>query len=184
MRNMARVVASTGLYAASYDNINMVFRAAEQILGKTDSQENGTCSTHLAFDMRIKDLNAAFHAAAPLSIHDILLSAAELQLMDKCIQHCILRIIVDHGGSKFQRFRAALDAALPPSPSLPAWNIDESTIVGNEEVVNAVHDELEGGYSGFGWGVWMPGLFHGKIADMPATLVAPALRSVSIPRDL
>ncbi|KAJ7932234.1 hypothetical protein B0H13DRAFT_1593550 [Mycena leptocephala] len=35
MRSFARVVASTGLFAASYDNINMVFRAAEQILGRT-----------------------------------------------------------------------------------------------------------------------------------------------------
>jgi hypothetical protein len=35
MRDMARAVAATGLYAASYDNINMVFRAAEQVLGKT-----------------------------------------------------------------------------------------------------------------------------------------------------
>ncbi|KAJ7860678.1 hypothetical protein B0H14DRAFT_2350501, partial [Mycena olivaceomarginata] len=35
MRDMARSVAATGLYAASYDNINMVFRAAEQVLGKT-----------------------------------------------------------------------------------------------------------------------------------------------------
>ena len=24
----------------------------------------------------------------------------------------------------------------------------------------------EGGYSSFGWGAWMPGLFHGKIANM------------------
>jgi hypothetical protein len=35
MRSFARVVASTGLFAAAYDNINMVFRAAEQILGRT-----------------------------------------------------------------------------------------------------------------------------------------------------
>jgi hypothetical protein len=35
MRSFTRVVASTGLFAASYDNINMVFRAAEQILGRS-----------------------------------------------------------------------------------------------------------------------------------------------------
>ena len=28
----------------------------------------------------------------------------------------------------------------------------------------------EGGYSSFGWGVWMPGLFHCKIADMHGLL--------------
>ena len=33
MRDMARNIASTGLFAASYDNINMMFRAAEQIIG-------------------------------------------------------------------------------------------------------------------------------------------------------
>ncbi|KAK6972268.1 hypothetical protein R3P38DRAFT_2812403 [Favolaschia claudopus] len=218
MRDMARAVAATGLYAASYDNINMVFRAAEQILGKTDSQENGTCSTIWPLwkaaleDMNIKNVNAAFNAASPLSIRDILLSSSELQMMDQCLQHCILRIIIDQGGEKFQKFRAALDAALPVTVDkielhktllhpLPAWNIDESTIVGNEEVVDAIHEELkvkglshwnwavkffcgdqltiarlrsllsiraghEGGYSGFGWGIWMPGLFHSKIADM------------------
>lgn len=35
MRSMARGVASTGLFAMSYDNINMMFRAAEQIIGRT-----------------------------------------------------------------------------------------------------------------------------------------------------
>lgn len=35
MRGFARVAASTGLFAASYDNINLVFRAAEQIMGRT-----------------------------------------------------------------------------------------------------------------------------------------------------
>ncbi|KAJ6617239.1 hypothetical protein B0H10DRAFT_2384929 [Mycena sp. CBHHK59/15] len=211
MRNFARVVASTGLFAASYDNINMVFRAAEQILGRTDSQENGTCATVFALwratveNMRISDLNAAFDAAPPLSLKDILLSVPELELMDKCLRHCILRIIVEHGGEKFAKFRKALDTALPVTPDkielhqthlhpLPAWNIDESTIVGKQielEVKGLSHwkwivkilggDQLsiarlhsllniraghEGGYSGFGWGVWMPGLFHGKIADM------------------
>ncbi|KAJ7443701.1 hypothetical protein FB451DRAFT_1437210 [Mycena latifolia] len=218
MRDMARSVAATGLYAASYDNINMVFRAAEQLVGKTDSQENGTCSTiwplwkAVLEDMSIEELNKVFGTAAPLSIKDILLSAPELQFMDKCLRHCILRIIVEQGGEKFQRFRDALNQSLPTTPEqielhktplhpLPAWNIDESTIIGNAEVVDAIHTELqvrnlshwnwvvkffagdqlsiarlrsllniraghEGGYSGFGWGVWMPGLFHAKIADM------------------
>lgn len=35
MRYMARAVTAPGLYATSYDNINMVFRTAEQVLGKT-----------------------------------------------------------------------------------------------------------------------------------------------------
>ncbi|KAJ6565079.1 hypothetical protein B0H10DRAFT_2200524 [Mycena sp. CBHHK59/15] len=218
MRDLARAVAATGLYAASYDNINMVFRAAEQLVGKNDSQENGTCSTIWPLwkaaleDMSINELNKAFGTAAPLSIRDVLLSAPELELMDKCIKHCILRIIVEQGGEKFKRFREALDDSLPVTPDkielhqtplhpTPAWNIDQSTIIGNDEVVDAIHTELqvkglshwnwvvkffagdqlsiarlrsllniraghEGGYSGYGWGVWIPGLFHAKIADM------------------
>lgn len=132
--------------------------------------------------------------------------------MDKCLRHCILRIIVEHGGEKFEKFRKALDKALPVTADkielhqtvlhpTPAWNIDQSMIIANAEVADAIYTELEikglshwkwivkilagdqlsiarlrsllntragheGGYSGFGWGVWMPDLFHGKIADM------------------
>ncbi|KAJ6611846.1 hypothetical protein B0H10DRAFT_2165690 [Mycena sp. CBHHK59/15] len=218
MLDLTRAVAATRLYAASYDNINMVFRAAEQLVGKNDSQENGTCSTiwplwkAVLEDMSIDELNRAFGTAAPLSIKDVLLSAPELALMDKCLKHCILRIIVEQGGEKFQRFRDALNESLPITPDrielhqtplhpTPAWNIDQSTIIGNDKVVDAIHTELrvkglshwswavkffagdqlpiawlrsllniraghEGGYSGYGWGVWIPGLFHAKIADM------------------
>lgn len=35
MRALARTVASTGLFASIYDNINMVFRAAEQIMSRS-----------------------------------------------------------------------------------------------------------------------------------------------------
>ncbi|KAJ6548938.1 hypothetical protein B0H19DRAFT_1265721 [Mycena capillaripes] len=211
-------MAATGLYATSYDNINMVFRAAEQLVGKNDSQENGTCATiwplwkAVLEDMSINKLNKAFASTVPLSIKDILLSAPELKLMDQCLRPCILRIIVEHGGEKFQRFRDALNKSLPVTPEqielhqtplhpTPAWNIDQSTIIGNDEVVDAIHTELqvkrlshwnwvvkffagdqlsiprlrsllnirtghESGYSGYGWGVWIPGLFHAKIADM------------------
>ncbi|KAJ7731865.1 hypothetical protein B0H16DRAFT_1427291 [Mycena metata] len=218
MRDFARVVASTGLFAASYDNINLVFRAAEQVMGRTDSQENGTCATIFplwkaaAENMKIADLDSAFDSAPPLSMDDILLTAAETEVMDKCLRHCILRIIVDHGGEHFKKFCDNVDGSLPvtadkiethktPLHALPAWNIDQSTIIANAEVADAIYTELEvrglghwkwivkilcgdqltiarlrsllniragheGGYSGFGWGVWMPGLFHGKIADM------------------
>lgn len=35
MLDMAHVVASRGLFGTSYDNINMVFGAAEQLVGRT-----------------------------------------------------------------------------------------------------------------------------------------------------
>ncbi|KAJ7885731.1 hypothetical protein B0H14DRAFT_3082249 [Mycena olivaceomarginata] len=206
MCSFARVVASTGLFAALYDNINMVFRAAEQILGRNNPQENGTCATIFALwkarleDMQISDLTAAFEKAPPLALTDILLNAPELETMDKCLRHCILRIIVEHGGEKFKKFRKALDKALPVTADKIELH-QTSTIIANTEVADTIYTELEikglshwkwivkilagdqlsiarlrsllntragheGGYSGFGWGVWMPGLFHGKIADM------------------
>ncbi|KII85092.1 hypothetical protein PLICRDRAFT_116530 [Plicaturopsis crispa FD-325 SS-3] len=218
MVGMARGVAATGLFAASYDNINMVFRAAEQILGRTDTQENGTCSTIWPLwkakleDMLVSDLTSAFDRAPPLSIFDILLNEAESQTLDTCLVYCVLRIIITHGGEKFAKFREELELSAPatdhlievhrtPLHPLPPVEIDESTIVGNSEVIDATFDVLwikriarwlrhvkffagdqlsiarlralvniraghEGGYEGYGWGVWIPGLFHAKIADM------------------
>ncbi|KII95550.1 hypothetical protein PLICRDRAFT_25991 [Plicaturopsis crispa FD-325 SS-3] len=218
MVSMARGVAATGLFAASYDNINMVFRAAEQILGRTDTQENGTCTTIWPLwkanleDMLVSDLTSAFDRAPPLSLFDILLNEVESETLDACLVHCVLRIIITHGGEKFAKFREALELSAPttdnkievhrtPLHPLPPVEIDESTIVGNSEVIDATFDVLwikrlvrwlryvkffagdqlsiarlralvniraghEGGYEGFGWGVWIPGLFHAKIADM------------------
>ncbi|KAJ7852464.1 hypothetical protein B0H14DRAFT_3137112 [Mycena olivaceomarginata] len=119
----------------------------KQILGRTDSQENGTCATIFALwkarleDMNIQDLHAAFNAAA----------AAFAQGHPF---HCILRIIVEQGGEKFEKFRKDLDATLPVTPDkielhqthlhrLPAWKIDQSTIIGNEDVADAIYTELE-----------------------------------------
>ncbi|KDR71311.1 hypothetical protein GALMADRAFT_39882, partial [Galerina marginata CBS 339.88] len=218
MLDMARVVASKGLFATSYDNINMVFRAAEQIVGRTDAQENGTCATiwplfkASILNMQLKDLEDSFNNALPLSILDILLTAQESKSLNENLVHCILRIIVTHGGESFKKFRADLERTCPstehkidlhqtPLHPLPAFDIDESTIIGGAGVVDAVFDILEvkktpgwsrivrffcgdqltiarlralvniragheGGYTGFGWGVWMPGFFHAKMADI------------------
>jgi hypothetical protein len=166
--------------------------------------------------MHVSDLEKAFDKAPPLLVEDVLLSDVETSLLDKCLLHCILRIVVKHGGAKFAKFQKDLDKSQPgtddridihktPLHPLPGMNIDESTIVGNAEVVEAILKELgllgpngdlelnykiikifagdqlsiarlralaniraghEGKFSGFGWGVWMPGLFHAKIADM------------------
>ncbi|KAF8153776.1 hypothetical protein B0H34DRAFT_753214 [Crassisporium funariophilum] len=217
MIDMACVIASTGLFATSYDNINMVFKAAEQIVGRTDAQENGTCATIWRLykaaieDIQVVDLEASFAKAPPLSITDVLLSSEEAQTLSINLWHCILRIIVTHGGEGFKKFLSDLNRTLPctdhkieihktPLHPLPAFDIDESTIIGGAEVVDKVFEVLqvkakegwsnivkffcgdqltiarlrallniraghEGGYSGFGWGVWMPGLFHAKMAD-------------------
>ncbi len=61
-RTTTKCLAQTELLGHVYDNINMVFKIAEQILGRTDSQENGTCATvfplfeALDEDMKTEDL--------------------------------------------------------------------------------------------------------------------------------
>ncbi|KAF8074686.1 hypothetical protein FPV67DRAFT_1474575 [Lyophyllum atratum] len=235
MVDVARVIASTGLFACSYDNINMVFRAAEQIVGRTDAQENGTCATiwplfkAAVADMQVSDLEAAFTAAAPLAIHDVVLNPVESAQLRTNLTHCILRIIIAHGGDGFNKFVKYVDRTLPcsehkielhktPLHPLPAFDIDESTIIGGAEVVDAVFDVLwikkikdwlcivkifcgdqltvarlrslvniraghEGGYTGFGWGVWMPGLFHAKMADVHGFFVTHFGKAAAGPRN-
>ncbi|KAI4522028.1 hypothetical protein K525DRAFT_199783 [Schizophyllum commune Loenen D] len=217
MRAAARAVASTGIYATVYDNINMVFRAAEQVVGRTDAQENGTCATiwplhnATAEDMRVDDLQKAFDSAAPLALDDILHTANEAALFRDCLVHTILRVVVVYGGPGLKKYAQDVNATQPktshqiavhqtPIHPLPAMEIDESTILGNGEVIEATIEELqvktqewfnkqvlifagdqlsqariralvniragqEAGLAGYFWGAWMPGLFHGKIAD-------------------
>lgn len=43
MLTMVKAIASTGLYATSYDNINLVFQAVEQIVGIQASIHFYTC---------------------------------------------------------------------------------------------------------------------------------------------
>ncbi|KAL1728864.1 hypothetical protein EV714DRAFT_213991, partial [Schizophyllum commune] len=217
MRAAARRVASTGLYATVYDNINMVFRAAEQVVGRTDAQENGTCATiwplhnAAAENMRVEDLQKSFDSATPLALDDILHTASEAATFRECLVHTILRVIVVYGGPGLKSFAQDVNAAQPttsrqitvhqtPIHPLPAMEIDESTILGNGQVIEATIEELqvqtqawfnkhvlifagdqlsqariralvniragqEAGLAGYFWGAWMPGLFHGKIAD-------------------
>ena len=47
--SVAQQKAQTHLLANVYDNINMLFKIAEQILGRKDTQQNGTCAT--AFEL-------------------------------------------------------------------------------------------------------------------------------------
>jgi hypothetical protein len=175
MRDMACGIASTGLFTTSYDNINMMFHAAEQVIGQSgdylsfiilshthdnsDSQENGTCATIWPLwrtskeDLNLHDFESCAEHAAPLAIDDILLNAEETKFFNNSLIHCILRIIVTHGGEKFRKFQEALELHQPeteekielyktPLHPLPAMNIDESTIIGNADVVEAIFKEL------------------------------------------
>ncbi|EJF61026.1 hypothetical protein DICSQDRAFT_41746, partial [Dichomitus squalens LYAD-421 SS1] len=158
-RHTARERGESSLLGHVYDNINMVFKVAEQILGRKDTQENGTCATVFPLDnadpedMKAADLLAAFDAADPLAMRDICHTPAEAQQFRKSLEHSLLRTIV-YSSEHFAPFRAKLDACLPGTDDqmrlrrtdtypLPAMNIDESSTTGNAEVLDTMFTELE-----------------------------------------
>ncbi|KAF9044014.1 hypothetical protein BJ165DRAFT_1347648 [Panaeolus papilionaceus] len=218
MRQEARKVAARVTFGEVYDNINFADKVAEQVIGRITAIENGTCATiwplHKAEkkDMTLTEYVKAFDQASILEISHIEHSLDEARQFKKYLIYCILRIIINHGGEGFQHFRPTLHEKAPKSSHqievhqtllhpLPAMKIDESTIIGNAEVDEAIVNELGlmdkpefhqhvriiagdqlsiarlrtlanlraghvGGYHSFAWGVWMPGLFHAKMADM------------------
>ena len=157
-RASTRDVANRMPCANVYDNINFMFRVAEQTLGRKDSQENGTCATifplHKASreDMKTSDLLSSFDKAPPLSFDDILHTPEEAALFKSSLEHTLLRTVV-YSSDLFSRFRPEVDACLPatddqipltktePYP-LPAMQIDESSTTGNAEVIDAIWKEL------------------------------------------
>ncbi|TCD65950.1 hypothetical protein EIP91_001980 [Steccherinum ochraceum] len=61
-RDTARGVATTELDSEVYDNLNIRFRVAEQVVGRTDSQENGTCATLIELvDTKPEDIRTIDH---------------------------------------------------------------------------------------------------------------------------
>ena len=126
---------------------------------EVDTQENGTCATLVPlFDAKIKDLNvkdlqASFLNAPVLSIADIVYTKDERKAFKSHLIFTILRILVKHSGQGFERFQADLDKAQLKTADkirthklqlhpLSAWNIDESSITGNVEVIEAISKEL------------------------------------------
>ncbi|KAH9918031.1 uncharacterized protein B0H18DRAFT_883201 [Fomitopsis serialis] len=168
-RRAARANASTRLVAFVYDNINMVFRVAEQTIGRKDTQENGTCAT--AFElygatedaMQCADLMAGIVNAPPLGRNDVLFTPQESLDFKRILQHIVLQIIVTHGGDNFSRFTKdvegfgpLLETRIPLHQTrifpLPSMKIDESTIVGNADLTKTILAELgqDMGADGFG----------------------------------
>ena len=101
----------------------------------------------------MEDLQRSFLEAPPLNITDILLSETESKQFKEHILFTIARIIVKFGGEGFKKFEKDLELHQPATPlkielhktdlhPLPALNIDESTIVGNAEVDEAIVKEL------------------------------------------
>ncbi|KAL0059342.1 hypothetical protein AAF712_013920 [Marasmius tenuissimus] len=145
-QSVLRRIASVGLFGLVYNNINIVEKAAEQILGRTDAQENGTCATLFVLwaasiiDLRASKLRESFAKAPGINMKDIIHTRTEAKLFRKCLIHCILRIFLRHGGASFDRFSKDIESSQPSSSDrievhktelhpMPTWKIDESTIV-------------------------------------------------------
>ncbi len=170
-------IAETGLYVIVYDNVNMMIRVAEQMLGRKgrlhlisfpehyiemyllDAQENGTCATIMPLhnakleDMETKILEENMFKARLLELEDIQPTMEESKLLQSALVHTILSIIVNYGGEGFEKWQADVRELRPrsrdiievhrtPIHPLPSMEIDESTITGNVEIIEAINTEL------------------------------------------
>jgi len=104
-------------------------------------------------DIDLKEFQSAYLKAPQLKLEDILHTRDEQKSFKNNLIHTILRIIVNHGGPGFKKFEKNLEEHQPASAEkipvhktelhpLPSWNIDESSIVGNAEVDQAIIKEL------------------------------------------
>lgn len=138
-RTTARLLAATRLLLFVYDNINMMIRIAEQIIGRkskfyyyhcrylkltvilTDAQENGTCATAVPLhNATLEELSAERHNegvmnAPPLKLSNLELTEAESCLLHDALVHTILSVIVKFGGEGFQRWKGDLEDSWPKS---------------------------------------------------------------------
>lgn len=155
----AQTAAQESDVAHVYDNINTVFKAAEQIIGCKDSVENGTCATAIRLyeapreDMKTFDLLRSLQNAQELHVEDILSTGDEAAEYKSLLTHTIMRIIVTHGGEPFAKYKDDLSRTLPVSEEqiplhkttyfpLPAMEIDESSTVGNADVIDVISESL------------------------------------------
>ncbi|KAI0719033.1 hypothetical protein C8Q72DRAFT_878316 [Fomitopsis betulina] len=160
-KQAACINASTRVLGFVYDNINMLFHLAEQHIGHKTTQQNGTCATVFGLydtgpeDMLTINYVHSFVQAPRLALHHILPSSSETNTFDDLMCHTVLSIIVNYGGPTFERFKSAaspfaittpVDHRIPLHKTdifpLPAMNIDESTIVGNAEVVERMFSDV------------------------------------------
>lgn len=107
----------------------------------------------MADDLSLQKFVEALQNAPLLKFGDIDFSAEERTSWDQYILFTIIDIVVTHGGPKLEHFRKELEKEQPVSAfkipphktgvhPLPTFHIDESSIVGNSEVVDAILKEL------------------------------------------
>ncbi|KAB5587705.1 hypothetical protein CTheo_8854 [Ceratobasidium theobromae] len=143
-----------------FDNINLVQKVAEQVLGRIDMQMNGTCATvfkiHGAPPESIDQATAfnTFLTSPPLDRNDVLLSPTEQVLHRKLMIHNILRIIVQNGGAFFTQYKPLLESTQPTTShilevhkssfySMPAMEIEESSVDGVIDVMTEMYSILK-----------------------------------------
>ena len=104
-------------------------------------------------DLNVHNLQSHFLNAEPLSLTDILHSSEEAFNFKENLIFTLLWIIIKHGGEGFKKFEKDLEKYQLVSDykiemhctelfPLPAWQIDESSIIGNAEVDQAIVGEL------------------------------------------
>ncbi|KAG9123669.1 hypothetical protein FRC07_014321 [Ceratobasidium sp. 392] len=105
LRKHLREIAAQRPLGFIYDNINIFFKVAEQVTGKIDTLESGTCATAFELfkadpkDMLVSELMARFDKAPPLNLKDIIHSRDEAKLHWECMIFTILDIISGGAGS-------------------------------------------------------------------------------------
>ncbi|KAJ2968060.1 hypothetical protein NUW54_g13328 [Trametes sanguinea] len=134
-------------------------RVAEQIIGRTDSQENGTCATAFSLfkapreHMKTANLLQAFQRSPPLSFRDIRLAPADTTALRERLIWTVMNIAVQHGGSSFKIYQKELTDYTPSSTHripvhktevfpMPDMEIDESSTTGNAQVLDAMFTEM------------------------------------------
>ena len=157
-RRALRLRAVVDFLADVYDNINPSLKVAQQVLGRKDSVESGTCATaFVLYDAKAEDMQTDTYLehivnAKPLTEVDINLTAEEGRFLRTLFEHAILRIIVAFGGDKFAKFKTAVkdstpstELLIPPHQTeyypLPTMHIDESSTTGNADVVKEIFRE-------------------------------------------
>lgn len=125
-----------------------------------DTQVNGTCATIVKLhnastdSLLMSKVDESFFNAPDLHFKDLDLTADERREWNGYMLHTLLRIAVAHGGPQLERFKKDLDRDQPVSSRkislhktvfhpLPSMNIDESSITGNAEVIEAMCKELQ-----------------------------------------
>ncbi|TFY76426.1 hypothetical protein EWM64_g7587 [Hericium alpestre] len=215
MRRLAQTIAAGLLFLTVYDNINMLRRVGEQIIGHIDTMQNGTCATIVPLfkakleDLKTELLDDSFDKAPSLALDDLKLTLSERELYNECMEHAILRIAVGHGGPKLQKFQQHVRECEPRTSRtievhktdihpLPAMDINEASTSGNAKVMEAIMKELgldeaqiadhlkliagdqlsiarlravlaaragnQGSAGSLRWALFVPGLFHYKMA--------------------